>query len=166
MIRSTLDDLAFVSADAVLRPADGRLQPVTPAGVRLDELAGPDFALLRRVREPLHCGAVVVTGGGDLVAPFVVHCVVQDAESNADRGTLRRALAAAWVQADAWGLVRIAAPPIGSTGGLLDLEEAVSVMCETWRAARGPAGRELTIVVERPADQLSVDAALRQWAAS
>lgn len=164
MIRVLLDDLAFVPADAVLRPSDDRLQPVTPAGVRLDEMAGPVFAELRRIRDPLQRGAVVVTGGGDLVAPFVVHCVVQDAESDADRDILRRVLAAAAHQADAWGLSTVATPPIGSGIGLLDLEEAVTLLCETWQAARGPADRSLVIVVDRPGDLAIAEGVVRRLA--
>ena len=69
-IRIVVDDLAFVEADAVLRPADASLQALTPAMRRLDEQGGERFAGLRRVGMPLDAGAAVVTGGGELTAPF------------------------------------------------------------------------------------------------
>ena len=54
MIEVVVDDLAFVEADAILRPADDTLAPLTPAMKRLDlqaaervgdvDLAGPPDA--------------------------------------------------------------------------------------------------------------------------
>ena len=40
MIEVVVDDLAFVEADAILRPADDTLAPLTPAMKRLDLQAG------------------------------------------------------------------------------------------------------------------------------
>ena len=60
MIRVVVDDLAFIEADAVLRPADAILAPVTPAVSRLDRLAGERFAEQRRVSTGLETGAAVV----------------------------------------------------------------------------------------------------------
>ena len=78
MIDVVVDDLAFVEADAILRPADERLGPLTPAMTRLDQQGGERFARLRTVQTPLQAGAAVVTGGGDLTTPFVVHLVLQE----------------------------------------------------------------------------------------
>jgi hypothetical protein len=47
MIEVVVDDLAFVEADAILRPADDTLAPLTPAMKRLDLQAGARFATLR-----------------------------------------------------------------------------------------------------------------------
>ena len=66
MIEVVVDDLAFVEADAILRPADDTLAPLTPAMKRLDLQAGARFATLCQVQSPLDAGAAVVTGGGDL----------------------------------------------------------------------------------------------------
>lgn len=161
MIRVLLDDLAFLAADAILRPADGALQPVTPAARRVDDLAGPEFALLCRVRDPLQRGAAVVTGGGALTAPFVLHCVVQDAEGNADRGMIRRTLVAAWQQAAAWDLTHVATPLLGVGAGGVAVEDAARLLAETWREARGPAGRTLTIVTESEGERQTVETAVR-----
>ena len=40
MIRIVVDDLAFAAVDAVLRPADEHLEPVSPESVQLDRVAG------------------------------------------------------------------------------------------------------------------------------
>src|SRR6185437_7876521 len=85
VIRVVVDDLAGVAVDAVLRSADQSLDPVTPAMSRLDRQAGDRFEAQRRVTTPLEAGAAVVTGGGDLKAPFVLHVVIRDPSSPVGR---------------------------------------------------------------------------------
>ena len=165
MIQVIVDDLAFLAVDAVLRPADQSLAPVTPAMVRLDQQAGAHFAALRRVARPLDAGAAVVTGGGELAAPFVVHVVVQDERGGVVREVVRRALISAWQRAAEWQLERLAAPVIGVGAGRLSLEDAARLMAETYAArAPGSAPRELQIVVERAEDQALVTAVVQRIA--
>src|SRR5688500_14516234 len=114
MIRVILDDLAFLPVDAVVRPADESLDPVTPSGARLAQLAGPRFAQQRRVTSAFAAGAAVVTGGGDLTAPFVLHVVIRDADGHMGRDVVRRALVSAWQRARDWQLGTIATPLVGA----------------------------------------------------
>ncbi|HEX5634011.1 MAG TPA: macro domain-containing protein [Gemmatimonadales bacterium] len=161
MIDVVVDDLAFVEADAILRPADDALAPVTPATVKVDLQAGPRFAAVCRVNAPLDAGAAVVTGGGDLEAPLVIHCVLQDAEQPGGRELVRRALLSAWQRAADWKLERLAAPPVGMGPGRLSLEEATALLVETFPRT-GDAPRSLRIVVEREDDRATVDAVIRR----
>jgi O-acetyl-ADP-ribose deacetylase (regulator of RNase III) len=161
VIDVVVDDLAFVEADAVLRPADDGLAPVTPATVRLDLQAGPRFAAVCRVSAPLDAGAAVVTGSGDLPAPLVIHCVLQDAERAGGREVVRRALLSAWQRAADWQLERLAAPPLGMGPGRLSLEESAALIAETFPRA-GAAPRSLSIVVEREDDRETVAAVIRR----
>ena len=87
MIHVVVDDLATIKADAVVRAADQSLGPSSPAMARLDERAGPRFADQRRVSSSLKAGSAVVTGGGDLPAPFVLHVVIQDGGARSVRAT-------------------------------------------------------------------------------
>ncbi len=155
MIEVVVDDLAFVRADAVLRPADDRLEPVQGAAARLDAQAGPRFTTLRRVQNPLVVGAAVVTGGGDLTAPLVVHAVIQSREENVSPDTVRRALTSAWQRAAQWQLMSIATPLVGAGAGQLLPEDAARILRDTWddpaRRAEFPAA--LTVVVERERDR-------------
>ena len=165
MITVVADDLAALRVDAVVRPAGESLEPAAPSAARLDEAAGSGFADLRRVASPLEAGAAVVTGGGNLVAPFVIHAVIRDSAGPAARARIRRALVSAWHQAGAWGLARIAAPPVGVDGGGLSLEDAVGLLVETFpRAAAGESPAELCIVVERQEEREAVEAILRRSA--
>jgi O-acetyl-ADP-ribose deacetylase (regulator of RNase III) len=165
VITVMVDDLAALRVDAVLRPAGESLEPLAAATARLDELGGPRFADQYRVGSPLEAGAAVVTGGGDLVAPFVIHVVIRDAIAGVTRTTVRRALVSAWQQAGAWGLGRIGAPLVGAEGGQLSLDESATLLVETFPqpgAVDNPA--ELCIVVERPEDRDAVEAIVRRTA--
>jgi O-acetyl-ADP-ribose deacetylase (regulator of RNase III) len=164
VIQVIVDDLALAQADAVVRPADESLGPVTPAISRLDEQAGPRFAEQRRLSSPLKAGAAVVTGSGDLTAPFVLHVVIQDADSGVGREVVRRALVSAWQRATDWELGTIAAPLVGAGAGQLSLEEAATLLAETFPAGPGGCPSELHIVVERDADRELVEAIVRRIA--
>ena len=155
MIEVVVDDLAFVRADAVLRPADEHLEPVQGAAVRLDAQAGERFALLRKVQNPLVVGAAVVTGGGDLTAPLVVHAVIQSREENVSADTVRRALTSAWQRAAQFHLMSIAMPLVGVGAGQLPIEDAARILRETWNdSARRPEfPAALIVVVERERDR-------------
>jgi O-acetyl-ADP-ribose deacetylase (regulator of RNase III) len=161
VIRVVVDDLAFLEVDAILRPADAALDPVTPAMSRLDRLAGDRFAAQRRVSTPLEAGAAVVTGGGDLTAPFVLHVVIRDPLAPVGREVVRRALLSAWQRCADWGLHRIGAPLVGAGAGQLSLEESAALLAETFSQG-GPA--ELHIVVERQEEREMVEAIIRRTA--
>jgi O-acetyl-ADP-ribose deacetylase (regulator of RNase III) len=163
MILVIVDDLAMTQADAILRPADESLGPVTPAMFRLDEHAGPRFAEQRRLTTPLKAGAAVVTGGGNLTAPFVLHVVIQDPDSVVGREVVRRALISAWQRATDWDLGTIAAPLVGAGAGQLSMEEAATLLVETF-PAESACPSELRIVVERDADRRLVEAIVRRIA--
>jgi O-acetyl-ADP-ribose deacetylase (regulator of RNase III) len=164
VIQVIVDDLALTQADAVVRPADESLDPVTPAISRLDELAGPRFAEQRRLTSPLKAGAAVVTGSGDLTAPFVLHVVIRDSDSGVGRDVVRRALVSAWQRATDWELGTIAAPLVGAGAGELSLEEAATLLAETFPAGPGGCPSELHIVVERDTDRELVEAIVRRIA--
>ena len=164
MIHVIVDDLALTRADAVLRPADESLGPITPAMSRLDEQAGPRFAEQRRLTTPLKAGAAVVTGGGDLAAPFVLHVVIRDPDSRIGREVVRRALVSAWQRATDWELGTIATPLVGAGSGELSLEDAATLLAETFPSTPEGCPTELRIVVERDADRALVEAIVRRIA--
>lgn len=128
MIVAVVGDLASVAADAVVRPTNTRLEPLTTALQSLDEAAGPKFLEQCRVRRELPPGAAVVTGAGDLPAEFVVHVVLGAAEDAVTTDTVRRATEAALWQCTQWQIATLAVPipsagnlaPAAAVGALLD----------------------------------------------
>jgi O-acetyl-ADP-ribose deacetylase (regulator of RNase III) len=160
VIRVVVDDLAFLAVDAVLRPANERLDPVTPAMSRLDQQAGERFTSQRRIQTPLDIGAAVVTGAGDLAARFVVHAVIQSSETTSSRESIRRALLSAWQRASDWELGVIATPLIGTGAGQLSLEEAASILSDTLHEhrARAQFPSDVQIVLEHETERSAVEA--------
>jgi O-acetyl-ADP-ribose deacetylase (regulator of RNase III) len=164
VIRVSVEDLARIEADAVLRPTDETLAALTDTISRLDEQAGPRFAEQRRLSSPLKAGAAVVTGSGDLTAPFVVHIVIRDADSGVGREVVRRGLQSAWQRAADWELGVIAAPLVGAGAGQLSVEEAATLLVETFPPATEGCPFELRIAVEQDTDRELVEAIVRRTA--
>ncbi len=165
MIDVVVDDLAFMAVDAVLRPASDTLDPVASVSSRLDTLAGPAFAEEKRqLQSAMEVGSAVVTGAGALAAQFVIHAVIRGERSNATPDSVRRALVSAWQRAAAWGLERVAAPPIGAGAGQLGLAEAAELMAQTWAAHRrsGRAPTSLQIVADREEERTIIEAAIQR----
>jgi O-acetyl-ADP-ribose deacetylase (regulator of RNase III) len=157
-----VDDLAATEADAVLRPADESLGPISPAISRLDEHAGPRFAEQRRLINPLKAGAAVITGSGNLKAPLVLHVIIRDSDARVGRDVVRRALVSAWQRATDWELKTIAAPLVGADE--LTLEEAATLLAETFPVQESGCPSVLHIVVERDTDRELVEAIVRRIA--
>jgi O-acetyl-ADP-ribose deacetylase (regulator of RNase III) len=164
VIQVVVDDLARIQADAILRPADESLSPLSEAITRLDQQAGPRFAEQRRLSAPLKAGAAVVTGSGDLPSPFVLHVIIRDPDSRVGRDVVRRGLLSAWERAADWELGVIAAPAVGVGSGELSLEEAVTLLAETFPRRNTGCPFELQIVVDREADRELVEAIVRRIA--
>jgi O-acetyl-ADP-ribose deacetylase (regulator of RNase III) len=163
VIRVIVDDLAALAVDAVVRPADASLDPVTAAASHIDGLAGDRFVVQRRISVPLEAGAAVVTGSGELAAGYVVHAVILDANAPVGREVVRRALIAAWQRASDWGFATLASPLVGAGAGQLSVEEAATLLAETF-PRHGAAGcpAELRIVVAGEAEREVVEAIVRR----
>jgi O-acetyl-ADP-ribose deacetylase (regulator of RNase III) len=112
----------------------------------------------------LKAGAAVVTGGGDLAASFVLHVVLRDPDSGIGREVVRRALQSAWQRATDWELGIIAAPLVGADAGQLSLEEAATLLVETFPPGPGGCPLELHIVVGQDAEREQVEAIVRRIA--
>ncbi len=130
MIRVVVDDLASITADAVVRPTNGNLEAITPALRHLELAAGPRFRELCHVQRELAVGAAVVTSGGDLPAELVVHAVIMARGEGVSGSGVRRAVAAALRQAAQWQIGTLALPPLGTGAGQLSAEEAADALLE------------------------------------
>jgi len=155
VIRVVVDDLAFVGADAIVRPASALLEPTTPTLRRLEQIGGPKFWEQLRAERELAVGSAVVTGGGDLTAELVIHAIIRSATEPVSRDSVRRALTAALQRAADWQLAHLAIPPLGIGAGNLPLEDAARVMTETLGWVPGPTGypRDVTVVVDTEEEQ-------------
>ncbi len=163
MISVVVDDLAFVPADAVVRPTTALLEPVTPGLRRLEQLAGDDFLEQLNVPIRLGVGAAVVTAAGELDAEFMIHAVIWSEDEPVTPGGLARAIISVLQRASDWGLARIATPVLGTGPGALPMEDAarilVDVLSATLPGTTYPS--EVCIVVESDEEREVVQALLR-----
>lgn len=147
MISVVVDDLAFVEADAIVRPSTSLLEPTQTSLRRVDELGGEVFRPV--LREELAIGAAIVTGAGDLPTELVIHAIIRSPVEPVTAESVRRALTSALHRADAWELAHVAIPPIGTGAGHLGLEEAAGAMKHAIAACAGAAWpQRITVVVE------------------
>ena len=164
MIRVVVDDLAFVKADAVVRPTTARLDPLSPSLRRLEQVGGPAFLGQLVVQDELAVGSAVVTGAGDLAADLVVHAVISSADEPVTAGHVRQALMSALQRSGDWQLQRIAVPPIGTGAGNLDLEDVARIMVDVLGRAMATAAfpQEVCIVVDSEEDRAVFEAFLKR----
>jgi O-acetyl-ADP-ribose deacetylase (regulator of RNase III) len=163
VIQVVVEDLAFVEADAVVRPATARLGSTSPSLRRLEQVGGPAFWQALKIHDPLDVGAAVVTPGGDLAAELVIHAVVwSDTEPVMPAG-VRRALTSVLQRAADWQLARIAMPPIGTGPGNLSIEDAARIMADvlTRDLPHATYPKEVCIVVESEEDREIFEGLLR-----
>ena len=131
----------------------------------MDQMAGEEFLRQRRVSSPLEVGSAVVTGSGELAAPYVIHVVIKDQEINAGRNTVERALQSAWHRATEWQLARVATPLVGTGAGQLTLEDAAELIKNTLAERQQPAyPSEIQVVLDSEHDRELVAVILEQAA--
>jgi O-acetyl-ADP-ribose deacetylase (regulator of RNase III) len=164
VIRVVVDDLAFVGADAVVRPATGNLEPTTPSLRRLEQVGGEAFWNQLRVAQTLDVGAAVVTQAGDLPAEFVIHAIISNPTEQVSAAGVRRALTSALQRADSWQISRVAIPPVGVGAGNLSLEEAARIMYDVLVGHLNEASfpSEISIVVENEEERAVFESYLRR----
>lgn len=150
MIEVRTDDLAFVEADAIARPADAELRATTPLMRRLEAAGGEGLARHLRVNEPLAVGSAVVTPAGALGVELLIHGVVSSDTEAASRTSVRQAVSSALQRASDWGIAHLAITPFGLGAGNLDIEESADITADAVRRHRQASKypTTITIVVE------------------
>jgi O-acetyl-ADP-ribose deacetylase (regulator of RNase III) len=164
VIRVVVDDLAFVSADAVIRPATASLEPTSASLSRLEQVGGPTLWNQLATHQELAVGSAVVTGAGDLTAEFVVHAVICSALQPVTADSVRRALTSALQRAGDWQLASVVIPPMGTGAGNLDVDVAAEAMVDVLGRAMATAiyPREVRIVVDTEEDRAVFQAYLKR----
>src|SRR5213596_3030019 len=169
VIRVVVDDLAFLAATAVVRPATTRLDPTTPAVRRLEAVGGTAFTSRLQLQKELAVGAAVVTaGGGDLPAEFVIHAVIRSDTEPVTRDGVARAWRSTLEQAREWEFTSLTVPPIGTGAGNLSVEDAADIMVPILKSHLGSAAfpASVSIVVETSEERDAFEAALRRSGAA
>lgn len=164
MIDVRVEDLAFYSGSAIIRPATATLGATTPLLRRLELAGGAKLLDLLKVAEPLPVGSAVVTGAGALPVELLVHAIVTSPTERVTRDGVRRAFRSALERADTWQLADVAIPPLGLGAGNLELEVSAELMAAELtrhrRAAEYP--QRVTLVAETTDEAAALEFAMQR----
>jgi O-acetyl-ADP-ribose deacetylase (regulator of RNase III) len=146
-------EIAELEVDAILIPANESLFMTTRVA-RAVRLRGGESVEIDAVQQgPVEAGTAVVTGGGELAAPYVIHVVGVGHDLRPDAERLRRAVDAGLKLASNLGLARLAVAPIGAERGVFDADQAARALRDVLsaRAAAGDAlPTSLVVAVNGP----------------
>jgi O-acetyl-ADP-ribose deacetylase len=123
-------EIAELEVDAIIVPANESLFMTNPAARALKRLAGEAVERDAVQQGPIQPGTAVVTGGGNLAAPYLIHAVAVGHELKGSRPDLLAALSAAFDIAARLSLVRVAMAPIGIERGVFSPEESAAALVE------------------------------------
>lgn len=161
MIRVLVSDPDALEADAILRSVGTDLEACTPLEQRLGLQAG--LEILDRLRDfgEVPVGGALVTPGGGLRAPFVIHVVIRSGEEGITEQNIRRALLNGLRQADQWGLETLTILPLGTGAGNLEAESSARIMMAVLKDHYGEAELPRDVVIAVPTEY-EEDAFLRE----
>jgi O-acetyl-ADP-ribose deacetylase (regulator of RNase III) len=162
VIEVRVEDLAFYSGDAIVRPATAILGATTPLLRRLELAAGKALLDQLALSEPLAVGSAVVTGAGDLPVDLLVHVIVSSTTERVTRDGVRRALRSALQRVLAWQIAEVAIPPFGLGAGNLDIDESAHLMADELARHRSTSAfpTRVTLVAETPDEAHALEIAI------
>ena len=150
-------EISELEVDALVIPANESLFMTMPTAASVKRRAGDEIERAAVAQGPIEAGRVVVTPGGRLAAPYLIHAVAVGHELVADADRLRAAVDAALAAAEHLGLRRIAIAPLGTERGVFSPTDATRILLEGIAAHAEDDGRHLeSVVVAVPrSDELS-----------
>jgi O-acetyl-ADP-ribose deacetylase (regulator of RNase III) len=148
-------EIAELEVDAVIVPANETLFMTLPVA-RAVKLRGGERVELDAVQQgPIEAGSAVVTGGGKLAAPYVIHAVAVGHDLRPDADRVRRAINGTLDIAARMGLHRLATAPIGLDRGAFTPDETAGLLAEVLaerERAGEPLPASLVVTVTSPAE--------------
>jgi O-acetyl-ADP-ribose deacetylase (regulator of RNase III) len=156
-------EIAELEVDALIVPANESLFMTIPVTRAVKRYSGEAIERDAVDQGPIEAGSAVVTGGGNLAAPYIIHTVAVGHDLQPDADRVRRALHAALEIAARLGLHRLAIAPIGIDRGVFTADEAAGLLAEVLseRSTAGdPLPSSLVVATGGPAEAASYHAAL------
>lgn len=160
-------EIAQLEVDAIIIPASESLFMTGPIGAAVKRRAGEGVEREAVALGPVPGGSVVVTSGGALAAPWILHAVAVGHDLQPDAARLAAALGAAFDAALALDLRRLATAPLGVERGAFPPGEAADALVDVLRA-RGDLGaiESLVVAVGSPGEAVAYRAAVEAVRAS
>jgi len=166
-------EIAELEVDAIVVPANESLFMTAPVAAAVKRVAGEEVERAAVAQGPIAAGTVVVTAGGRLATPYVVHAVGVGHDLQADAARLRHAIRATLAAVEHLGLARIALAPLGTERGVFPPAEAGELLIDEViaHAEQGTGSPESVVVAVSRPDELRellgvLDRAERRFAAA
>jgi O-acetyl-ADP-ribose deacetylase len=141
-------EIAELEVDAIVVPANESLFMTTPIAASVKRLAGDEIERAAVSQGPVVAGAAVVTGGGKLITPYVIHAVAVGHDLQPDEERLRSAIRAALQAVDHLSLRRVALAPLGTERGVFPPSDAAAILLDEVTAhADRSAGSPDSVVI-------------------
>jgi O-acetyl-ADP-ribose deacetylase (regulator of RNase III) len=149
MIRVLREALADQRVDAVVRPIQSDLSPVSGLSRDLALQAGEKVEEMLSRLGSLPLGGAVMTPAGDLECDFLIHVVVTSPDEEQTSASVQKALQNGLRRAADMGVESLALPPLGIGVGLTEPEVSARSLVETLmnHVDEGVPPSDLTIVV-------------------
>ena len=155
-------EIAELAVDAIIVPANESLFMTYPTARRLRLVAGEAVERDAVQQGPIQPGNAVITGGGSLATPYLVHAVAVGHELTGSRDDLVSALNAAFDMIARLSLARVAMAPIGVERGVFSAQESAAALVEVLedRSRSGdPIPTSLVVAVANPNEAAAFTAA-------
>ena len=146
-------DIAELEVDAIVLPANESLFMTAPIAAAVKRAAGDEVESAAVAQGPVSAGIAVVTGGGRLAAPYLIHAVAVGHDLRPDADRLRQATASALRAVERLSLRRIAMASLGTERGVFTATDAAAIVLEeTLAHAERRTGypESVVIAVTRP----------------
>lgn len=159
-------EIAELEVDALVVGSSESLFMTGGAAASVKRLGGAEIENAAVAQGPVEPGHAVVTSGGHLAAPYVIHAVAVGHDRRADAVRLRSAVRAALAFCEPLRLHRIAIGPLGTEYGAFRVEEAADLLVTTILGSAAPPLESIVVtVVHANEARAVVDALARHRAA-
>lgn len=128
-------DIAELEVDALVIAASESLFMTNGPAASVKRRAGFDIERAAVDQGPISPGSAIVTSGGSLAAPYVIHAVAVGHDRVADPGALASAVRAALSFAGPLQLKSLAVALLGAETGAFAAEDAAAIVVSELRAS-------------------------------
>ncbi len=126
-------DICDLEVDAIVNPANPSLWMSTGVGGALKRAGGDEIEFAAVRQGPVAVGDAVVTHGGHLAAPLVIHAVSLDRDRRTSADAIERAVRNAMARSREQRVTSLAIPALGTGVGGFPLDDAARVTVATVR---------------------------------
>ncbi len=148
-VRIQEGDITELEVDAIVNPANTRLQLGAGVAGAIRAKGGPSIQAECDRHGPIALGEVAVTGAGALRAKCIIHAAGMELGGRVEEDTLRAVTLRCLAEAERRGLRALALPAIGAGIGGLGMQRCAEIMLDVVEShlARGSTLEEVRFVL-------------------